>query len=407
MFPTQKFKGKHILLAITGGIAAYKACELIRYLVTHGAEVRVMLTKSAEKFISRLTLETLSNNLVISEMFPRTTAGTHHINLADWAETAIVAPTTANVIGKLANGIADDFVTTTLMAVRCPIVVAPAMNSNMWNNPAVRKNIKSLVDYGILICPPEEGFLAEGYSGRGRLARLEYMVQYLYRAIHPNPDSLKGKKILITAGRTEEPIDPIRIYTNRSSGKMGYALSIECFARGADVTLVSGPSYFNSPCGIAYLKVNTAREMYLEVMTRIKSMDFFISAAAVSDFSPQEVSNQKIKKEAGELNISFKGNPDILFEVGKQKQNGQILIGFAVETENAEENASKKLKTKNLDMIVLNNPLEEGAGFGEDTNQVILISGKGEKLFLQKSFKLDISFEIIENFLNKGKAKTL
>jgi phosphopantothenoylcysteine decarboxylase/phosphopantothenate--cysteine ligase len=402
MFPTNLFGKKRILLGISGGIAAYKTCELIRYLVTHGADVSIMATKSSAKFITQYTLETLSGNPVQYEMFPEQHfSSTHHINLADWADTAIIAPATANIIGKIANGIGDDFVSTTFMALSCPVVIAPAMNSNMWSNPVVQKNIKVLTDYGYLICPPEEGFLAEGYSGMGRLARLEYLIQYLYKASHPDKNSLKDKKILITSGRTEESIDPVRIFTNRSSGKMGHAMAIEAFARNAEVTLISGPSQLTAPQGLSYAQINTAREMYEKSKQDFEKADIFIAAAAVADFTPSESSQHKIKKEKGLLNPDFVETEDILLELSKQKKPNQILVGFAVETESSEENAIKKLKAKNLDFIVLNNPLQEGAGFEVDTNQVTIFDSNSKKLELPKNYKLDIARDIF-NFILKS-----
>ncbi|MFQ5583652.1 MAG: bifunctional phosphopantothenoylcysteine decarboxylase/phosphopantothenate--cysteine ligase CoaBC [Calditrichia bacterium] len=403
MFPSKIFENKRILVGISGGIAAYKICELIRQLVTLGAEVRVMVTKSAEKFITRYTLETLSGHPVYSEMFPEDQfVATHHIALADWAEAAIIAPATANIIGKLANGIGDDFVSTTAMALGCPVVIAPAMNNTMWANPAVQENMNKLVKYGYHICPPEEGFLAEGYSGIGRLARLEYLVQYLYRACHPAAESLKGKNVLVTAGRTEEAIDPVRIFTNRSTGKMGFAMAVEAFARGANVTLIYGPSSLVEPDSVRSISVSTATEMFRQVMKYGQKTNIFIAAAAVADFTPVKTCQQKIKKKSGNLKLDFSPAKDILAEMGKKKKENQILIGFAVETESEEESARRKLKGKNLNVVVLNNPLEKGAGFGSETNRVTLFNSKGEKKRLSKMYKLDIAREIF-NFLLKSR----
>ena len=397
MFPTNIFEKKHVLIGITGGIAAYKICELIRYLVTYGAEVRVMMTHSAEKFITRYTMETLSGNPVYSSMFPEDQfVSTHHINLADWTDVCIIAPATANIIGKVANGIADDFVSTTIMALHCPVVFAPAMNVNMWNNPALQRNIKILQKDNYIICNPEEGFLAEGYSGVGRLARLEYLIQYLYRAIHPSPKSLKKQTILITAGRTEEAIDPVRIFTNRSTGKMGYAIAVEAFARGAAVILVHGPTQLPDPYNVKTFAVDTAKEMYDRVKKNIAKTDVFIAAAAVVDFTPSKYSRKKIKKDQTQNLFEMKITKDILSEVGKKKKKSQYLVGFAVETEMAEQNAKKKLEEKNLDLLVLNNPLERDSAFAVETNKVILFKRVGDSKKISTKFKLDVAREIFE-----------
>lgn len=407
MFPTNIFEKKHILVGITGGIAAYKACEIIRYLVTYGAEVRVMMTSAAENFITRTTLETLSQNPVYSSIFPDAEfAGAHHVNLADWADAAIVAPATANIIGKVANGIGDDFLSTTLLATgkasRCPVVFAPAMNVNMWNHPAVQRNIRTLRSDGYLICPPEEGFLAEGYSGMGRLARLEYLIQYLYRAVHRAAGSLAGKKVLITAGRTEEALDPVRIFTNRSTGKMGFALAIEAFARGAEVTLIHGPTHVDAPCDVQITPVQNAQEMYDRALRQIDAWDIFIAAAAVADFAPVSSATQKIKKEQASSTIEVKRTKDILGEVAKKKREGQYLVGFAVETENLEKNAQKKLEGKNLDLVVVNNPLEKNSAFASDMNKVMLINRAGEKKNLDLQYKLDVARMIFDFLLESN-----
>jgi phosphopantothenoylcysteine decarboxylase/phosphopantothenate--cysteine ligase len=400
MFSTQMFKDKHILLGVTGGIAAYKSAELIRYLVTQGAEVRVVMSKAAEQFISRLTLETLSRNPVGVETFPESGySGTHHIHLADWADAAIVAPASYNFIGKLAGGIADDLITTIFAAVNAPTVIAPAMNIHMWENPILQKNIDLLAKSGYLLTPPEEGFLAEGYEGKGRLANLNFLIQDLYKAIHPKPESLQGKKVLITASRTEEPIDPVRYISNRSSGKMGYSLAWEAYARGADVTLISGPSYLPAPNRINTISVKTAAQMSKAVNSRLNKFDIFLAAAAVSDYSPKQVSKTKIKKEQSDLNLPLELNIDIIQAVAAAKKKGQVIVGFAVETDHMEENALKKLKEKKLDAIALNNPLEPGAGFYQDTNIVTIISKTGKKKKLPVLPKLDVAYQIFETIL--------
>lgn len=399
MFPTKRFHNKQILVGITGGIAAYKACELIRYLVTQGADVRAMMTRGAEKFITELTIESLCGHPVYSEMFPQSKfTATHHIELADWTEGAIIVPATANIIGKIANGIGDDFVSTTTMALNCPIVIAPAMNSNMWNNPVVQKNVKFLEELGYEICYPEEGFLAEGYSGVGRLARLEYLIQHLYNAIHPARDSLKAKTVLITAGCTEEYLDPVRMISNRSTGKMGFALAWEAYSRGAKVILVHGPGNLTSPVGVETHRVVSAQEMYDKVSDFFPTADIFVSAAAVSDYRPADYSASKIKKGQDSLSVKMAKNHDILKEMSRLKKAHQALVGFAVETDSPEENARLKLKEKKLSMVVLNNPLKEGAGFAVETNKVTLICDK-EVQYLDLKSKLDVAYGIFEFLL--------
>ncbi len=403
MFPIHKFINKHILVGVTGGIAAYKTAELIRYLVTQKAEVRVIMTGAAEKFITPLTLETLSQNPVDVEMFPRSDfSGTHHIRLADWAEAAIIVPASFNVIGKLHAGIADDLLTTVWAAVHCPTVIAPAMNVHMWNNPVVQRNIRELKSMGYLFCPPGEGFLAEGYSGKGRLAPPEHLIQYLYRAIHPDPNSLSGKKVLITAGRTEEPIDPVRIISNRSSGKMGLAMAWEAFARGAQVTLIHGPMDLQLPAEIECIRVSTAQDMFEAVKTHFPAKNIYVSSAAVADYSPSRPLNRKIKKQNQDLNIDLKPTKDILKHCGENRDIDQVLIGFALETDTPEEMGLKKLKEKKLDMIVINNPKEKGAAFNSDTNVVTLIHKNGiqEKISIRP--KVDVAFQIFEFLLNNS-----
>jgi phosphopantothenoylcysteine decarboxylase/phosphopantothenate--cysteine ligase len=401
MFPINLFKGKHILIGLTGGIAAYKTTELVRYLRTQGAEVQVIMTSAAEKFITRLTLETLAQRPILHEMFSETNfTGTHHIHSADLADAAIIAPATYNFIGKFHAGIADDLLTTTVAALHCPLVIAPAMNTHMWENPILQRNLVDLKKMGYLICPPEEGFLAEGYSGIGRLASLEHQIQFLYKAIHPAANILNHKKVLITAGRTEESLDPVRILTNISSGKMGYALAWEAFARGADVTLVHGPTQLSDPVGIRSLPVSTAQEMFEMVKKQIVKSDYFFSAAAVADYQSEKINQHKIKKDKSSFSLPLKITPDILKYVSENKQSKQILVGFAVETKSPEKNALKKLKEKQLDLIVLNNPLEKGAGFLKDTNQVKLFyrNGDQEKISIQP--KIDVARAIF-TFLEK------
>jgi phosphopantothenoylcysteine decarboxylase/phosphopantothenate--cysteine ligase len=278
-------------------------------------------------------------------------------------------------------------------------VIAPAMNVHMWQNPVNQRNLDYLRSLEYLICTPGEGFLAEGYSGKGRLADLEHLIQYLYRAIHPEATSLKGKKVLVTAGGTEEPLDPVRIFTNRSSGKMGYALAWEAFARGAEVTLIHGLSDVPDPVDLSIIGVKTAAEMFKAVQEQLPSADIYLSAAAIADFTPREVQKGKIKKQEGDLNITFKKTSDVLQYAGEHKLAHQQLIGFAVETDDPENQARKKMNQKNLDMIVLNNPLEKGAEFGSDTNKVILFHKNGNSEQVTTMPKVDIAFRIFDFLL--------
>jgi phosphopantothenoylcysteine decarboxylase/phosphopantothenate--cysteine ligase len=401
MFPIHKFNGRHILVGVSGGIAAYKAAELVRYLVTQNTEVKVIMTRAAEKFITALTLETLSQNPVEVEMFPEGRfSGTHHIRLADWAEAGIIVPASYNVIGKLHTGIADDLLTTIWAAVHCPTVIAPAMNVHMWNNPVLQRNIDELATSGYLICPPDEGFLAEGYSGKGRLAPLEHLVQYLYRALHPDLNSLSGKRVLITAGRTEEPIDPVRIISNRSSGKMGMALAWEAWARGAQVTLIHGPLDVPVPVNVEMIPAFTAGEMFEAVKQHFPENDLYISSAAVADYTPSEPLTVKMKKQNRDLKISFKPTPDILKYCGENRRQDQVLIGFALETDKPEATGLKKLHNKKLDMIVINNPEDPGAAFDSETNIVTLIHKNGTEEKVSMRPKVDVAFQIFEFLLN-------
>ncbi len=399
MFTSNLFKELNLLVGITGGIAAYKVPEYIRFFVKAGAAVRTMITEAGKQFVTPLTLETLTGFPVEQEMFPQTGgfSGTHHISVADWATVAAVVPATANIIAKYSQGLADDIVSTTLLAIPPEkVMMAPAMNVHMWQNPAVQYNINRLKSFGVEICPPEYGFLAEGYEGMGRLANLDFLVQATYRTLHPFKNALKGKTVLITAGRTEEPLDPVRMLTNRSSGKMGFALAWEAFARGADVILVHGPTELPVPYQVVGVGVRTAEEMYQKVSEYFDQVDIFISAAAVADFRPQQRVNSKIKKKSKEMTLKLESTPDILRTMGQRKRAGQLLVGFAVETDQLERNARKKLQEKRLDLIVANNPQENGAGFGVDTNRVTLITASGEMHRLELMPKLDVAREIFD-----------
>jgi phosphopantothenoylcysteine decarboxylase/phosphopantothenate--cysteine ligase len=355
-------KNRRILLGVSGGIAAYKAVELLRLLQKEGAEVRVVMTKSATRFVSPLTFSSLSRHPAYYSLFYNPQQyEIEHISLADFAELFLIAPATANIIGKIASGIADDLLTTTVLSVNCPIVIAPAMHSQMWSNPIVQENIKKLQNLGFHIIEPEEGLLASGDIGKGRLASLKKIVERVKEIINPFLP-LKGIKILITAGPTREYIDPIRFISNPSTGVMGYTLAEEALKRGAEVILISGPTNLSPPSGCKFIRVETAEEMFSSTLENFENVDVVIATAAVSDFKPKEKARLKIKKRE-ELNLSLSPTPDILLELGKRKGR-KILVGFAAETDNLIENALEKMEKKNLDLIVANliSPGEYGFG---------------------------------------------
>ncbi len=387
-------KGKKIILGIGGGISAYKAAEVCRRLKKIGAEVQVVMTQAGANFITPLTMETLSENEVVTEMFPQhRMVGTRHINLAHWADLVLVAPATYNLIGKISSGMADDILTTVISSTKAPVLLAPAMNVNMYENPVCQQNIEKLKKLGYRFIEPGIGNLACGDVGRGRMAEPEEIQNEVIKMLVEKKD-LTGKSILITASRTEEPIDAVRFLSNRSSGKMGYAIAEEAFRRGAKVTLISGPTnLFPSP-GINLVKIRTTQEMYKAVQKNFGKSDVLIMTAAVSDFAPQKISRGKIKKEDAELDLKLKPTPDILKEMGKRKGK-KVLVGFAVETENEIKNAKLKLKEKNLDLIAVNNPDRQGAGFEVDTNIATLIDKKGKIEKLPLMSKRELAEKII------------
>lgn len=388
-------KGKKILLGISGGIAAYKTPYLVRAWEQAGAEIEIVMTRAAQQFVTPLTLETVSGKMVHHELFPQGRySATEHIDLADWAEAVVIAPATANIIAKIAQGIGDDLLSTVCLAAHYKLMIAPAMNSNMWDNPAVQQNINTLQNRGVVIVPPDSGDLACGYVGKGRLPDTEVITQWLKHRLTV-PKALKGKTVLITAGRTEEELDPVRIITNRSSGKMGFALAREAFYRGANVVLVSGPNNLQVPDGIEYYPVVSATEMLKTVQQHLERTDIVIAAAAVSDYRPAKRLNQKLKKGKENLTTEFIENPDILQYIGNRKEN-KILVGFAVETNNEKDNALSKLKRKKLDLIVVNNPLHEGAGFQTDTNRVTIFSKDGKEVAVELMSKEDIAEKIFD-----------
>jgi len=362
--------GKKIILGITGGIAAYKAIELARLFIKSGASVWPVMTKASANFITPLTLQTITGNPVARDMFDLTQESRiSHIELAEKADIVVVAPATANIIGKVASGIADDLLTTVIMATRAPLLFAPAMNSNMYENKIVQANIERLKKNGCSFIGPEEGELACGYEGRGRLAPIEDIVDAAEECLAPK--DLKGEKVLVTAGPTREAIDPVRFISNPSSGRMGYAIARAAKRRGAEVVLVSGPSHLNPPRGVTFIKTTTAEEIAEATMRHYPQSTVVIMAAAVSDYRPRISHRKKVKKEEARINIELERTQDILKELGSRKR-GQFLVGFALETENMLANAKKKLKEKRLDMIVANDP----GGFDGEITQVTIIEGE-------------------------------
>jgi phosphopantothenoylcysteine decarboxylase/phosphopantothenate--cysteine ligase len=386
-------ENKKIVLGITGGIAAYKAAELTRRLVKAGAHVKIIMTKSALEFITPLTMQTLSQNRVYTDMFASDDEyDMAHIALAEFADAFVVAPATANIIGKIASGIGDDLLSTTIMAENKPTLICPAMNDKMLANPIVHDNIRKLKKNGYAVMDSAVGELACKTEGKGRLPEIDAILAEIENIL--TPQDLAGVRILITAGPTEEPLDPVRFITNLSSGKMGYALASAAQRRGARVTLVSGPTSLPLPPLEKIVTVRTAREMHKAVLQHYKSARVIIKAAAVADYRPKIVANEKIKKEGKTLFIELERNPDIIAEIGKKKGN-RILVGFAMETQNLLTNARGKLVKKNMDMIVANNLRQEGAGFRTDTNIITVIDRAGKTESLEKMTKIDAAGAIL------------
>ena len=383
-----------VLLGISGGIAAYKGVEVLRGLQREGAEVRVAMTAAAQKFVQPLTFEALSGNRVHTELFPE--AGDPeviHVRLGEWPHLILIAPATANVIGKMANGLADDLLTCTVLSSEAPVMVAPAMETAMYRHPASQRNLQRLADMGYRLIGPEEGALASGSSGMGRLADPQRIVAEAVSSAVTFGD-LSGRRIVVTGGRTEEDIDPVRFITNRSTGKMGYAVARRARQRGADVVLVSGPGNLDPPAGVDLIRVRTVSEMRAATESSFEGSDALVMTAAVLDFRPRVVSDAKIKKNANGMTLDLVPNDDFLVGLGARK-HGRIVVGFAMETENGLANAQKKRVEKYLDLIVLNNLNESGAGFGVDTNVVTLIDG-GEVEPLPKMSKLEVADRILD-----------
>jgi phosphopantothenoylcysteine decarboxylase/phosphopantothenate--cysteine ligase len=393
---------KHILIGVTGGIAAYKIPLLVRELRRKGAEIRIVMTNAAKEFVTPTTLSTLSGNPVITDVFPDSSqrvvnTGTWHIEYGRWADVMLIAPATANTMAKLAQGYADNAVTMLALALRCPLLVSPAMDADMWNHPSTQANVITLRESGCTILPPNEGELASGLMGPGRLPEIDSLVNAIENVLSHAHRDLEGRKILVTAGPTQEAIDPVRFIGNRSSGKMGFAIANAAAQRGARVTLVTGRVALTTPRNVKRVDVESAEEMYRAVQRHKRGSDVIIMAAAVADFAPAEPSSQKLKKERinGTLTLELHRTKDILASVAATRENGSILVGFALETHNELRNAKRKLTEKHLDLIILNNPLTEGAGFGSDTNIVTIVGKNGRVERLRKLPKFDVAHEIL------------
>ena len=389
-------KDKTVVIGVSGGIAVYKTLDVVSRLRKLGVNVNVIMTKSATEFVTPLSFQSLSQNYVVCDMFedPKTW-DVEHISLAKRADVFLIAPATANVIGKIANGIADDMLTTTVMATKAKVLIAPAMNTNMYENPILQRNINTLKELGYNFVEPESGRLACGDTGKGKLASPETIVDEVVKLLSKDQD-LKGKSIIVTAGPTVESIDPMRYITNRSTGKMGYSIAKEAIERGADVTLITGPTNLTPPQNLKKLvKIESAKDMYEAVLENLDENDVVIKSAAVADYKPKNYSNKKIKNSDDDLVIELDRNKDIAQEIGKIKNN-KILVGFAAETNDLIENASLKIKKKNLDFIVANDLTKEGAGFGVDTNIVKIIDKEGNITEYPKMKKEEVANIILD-----------
>lgn len=401
-------KGKHIILGVTGSIAAYKSAVLCRLLVSAGAEVKVVMTNLAKQFITPLTMATVSKNPILVDFFnPENGEWNSHVKLGEWADLYLIAPASANTMAKMAAGVADNLLLTTYLSARCPVAVAPAMDLDMYAHVATQRNMEQLKQDGVHIIEPGSGFLASGLIGKGRMAEPQDIVEAVEAIFaseatnHEKKKSLEGKRFLVTAGATIEPIDPVRFISNHSSGKMGYAVAESLAKRGAEVVLVSGRTALEKPQGVERVDVLSAEEMFEACVERFSKMDGAVMCAAVADYTPQVVAQEKIKKSDDDMSIALKRTRDIAAHLGQHKREGQVLVGFAMETENEEQNAAGKLARKNLDFIVLNSLRKEGAGFRGDTNIVSLIDSR-EKVDLPLMSKADVAERIvdkIESFL--------
>lgn len=386
---------KCVVVGVSGGVAVYKALDVISRLRKKDVEVHVIMTKSATEFVTPLSFQSLSQNMVITDMFAEPKAWEiQHISLAKKADLMLIVPATANIIGKVANGIADDMLSTTIMATKAPVVFCPAMNTNMYENPIVQRNISLLKELGYEFIEPASGRLACGDEGKGKLQDTEIIAEETLRRLHSTKDLL-GKKVVVTAGPTMVPIDPVRILTNRSSGKMGYSIAEEARDRGAEVVLISGPTSLIKPNGIKVIDIKTNEDMFNAIKNEFKDADIVIKSAAVADYKAKNYSNEKIKKTGDDLNLIFERDRDILKTLGDMKEN-QILVGFAAESSNLKENAKGKLERKNLDYIVANDISKQETGFASDENKVTIISKSGEEVSLEKMSKREVAKNIFD-----------
>lgn len=386
---------KCVVVGVSGGVAVYKALDVISRLRKKDVEIHVIMTKSATEFVTPLSFQSLSQNMVITDMFAEPKAWEiQHISLAKKADLMLIVPATANIIGKVANGIADDMLSTTIMATKAPVVFCPAMNTNMYENPIVQRNISLLKELGYEFIEPASGRLACGDEGKGKLQDTEIIAEETLRRLHSTKDLL-GKKVVVTAGPTMVPIDPVRILTNRSSGKMGYSIAEEARDRGAEVVLISGPTSLRKPNGIKVIDIKTNEDMFNAIKNEFKDADIVIKSAAVADYKAKNYSNEKIKKTGDDLNLIFERDRDILKTLGDMKKN-QILVGFAAESSNLKENAKGKLDRKNLDYIVANDISKSETGFASDENKVTIISKSGEEVSLEKMSKREVAKNIFD-----------
>ena len=392
--------GKKIALGVTGGIAVYKAVDLVSRLRKQGAEVRVIMTEHAQQFVTPLTFKEISGNKVAVSMWDSNQEfNVEHIALANWADAFVVAPATANILAKMANGIADDLLSTTLLAAQAPIIVCPAMNTGMYQNSITQENIEKLQKHGVTVMPPAVGYLACGVTGPGRLPEPQQIVEFIDAFFAKKDGDMVGMKVLVTAAGTREPIDPVRFVGNRSSGKMGYAIAQAAAQRGAEVLLVTGPSALEIPPNVNGVKVESTNEMLEACMEAYEKMDVVIKAAAVADYRPRDVADQKIKKKTDDaLTVVMDKNPDILKELGARKAH-QILVGFAAETQNLLDNAREKIVKKNLDMIVANDVTAAGAGFNTDTNIVKFLFPSGEVRSLEQMAKTQVANILLDTVM--------
>ena len=388
-------KGKKIVLGITGSIAAYKSCLIIRALIKHGAEVQVVITSSGKEFITPITLSALTHKPVISEFFSQRDGTWHsHVDLGLWADAMLIAPCTASTLGKMAHGVADNMLITTYLSMKAPVFIAPAMDLDMFQHPSTQANLQQLKSYGNHIIEPASGFLASGLEGKGRMEEPERIVEQLDKFFNSTAD-LQGKHIMITAGPTYEKIDPVRFIGNYSSGKMGYALAEECYRRGAEVTLISGPVSLSCSEGIKRIDVESCKEMYEQATKAFPQQHAAILCAAVADFKPENVAETKIKREKDDLFLRLKPTQDIASTLGKMKTSDQRIIAFALETNNEELNAKQKLEKKNADFIVMNSTRNPGTTFQSDENQITIIHKEGKKEYAKKP-KTDVAKDIVD-----------